>query len=379
MIILKKNKVFILILIIIAFIISFISTKGELVENLQIPVGVGCDIKKTSSYTSYIIPILVHSFESGNKIVSNVLTGEGSTIGKTRENRQLKSSKKFLLGLNRIYIFSEEASRNGIRNFIDIIFNNASTNDRAFCTVCKGKVEDVFKYNVKGYASSAEYIYEMIKNLNQFNFFSSQYTIMDIIVRIDAEGRNTLLPYVEITGDENSSGDNNLLKTTGVAIFDKDKMIAKTDMKEAKVINLLKESNVKGILTLQQSSKKYIDFYATSKRKVKCYRENGNYKFVINLDLKGDIISNELYKKIYKDPKEIKEFEQNTEKLVVEMCSRTISQIKNKYKVDILDLGRVAAAKYGRETGTDWNEVISKSDIQVNAKVKVGTQGRGEY
>ncbi|WP_406542498.1 Ger(x)C family spore germination protein [Clostridium ljungdahlii] len=378
MVVLKKNKFFILILIILIFVISFMGTKGELVENLQIPVGVGCDIKKTSSYTTYIVPILMHSFESGNKVVSNVLTGEGSTVGKTRENRQLKSSKKFLLGINRIYIFSEEASKNGIKNFIDIILNNANTNDRAFSVVCKGKVEDIFNYNVKGYASSAEYIYEMVKNLNQFNFFPSQYTIMDIMVRIDAEGRNTLLPYVEIAGDENG-GEGTLIKTTGVAIFNKDKMIAKTNVKEAKIINLLKENNVKGILTLQQNSKKYIDFYATSKRKVKCYRENGNYKFIINLDLKGDIISNELYKNMYKSPKDIQEFEQNTEKLVVEMCNRTISQIKNKYKVDILDIGRVAAAKYGRETGTDWNEVISKSDIQVNVKVKVDTQGRGEY
>ncbi|AZV56757.1 Ger(x)C family spore germination protein [Clostridium sp. AWRP] len=370
----KKNKFFILILIILIFIISFMGAKGEVVENLQIPVGVGCDIEKTSSNTTYIIPVLIHSFESGNKVVNNILTGEGSTIGKTRENRHLKSSKKFLLGINRIYIFSEEASRNGIKNFIDIILSNPNTNDRAFSAVCKGKVEDIFKYKVKGYASSAEYIYEMVKNLNQFNFFPSQYTIMDIIVRVDAEGRNTLLPYVEITDDKNNG-----LKTTGVAIFNKDKMVARTDMKEAKVINLLKESNVKGILTLQQDSNKYIDFYAASKRKIKCYKENGNYKFIINLDLKGDIISNELYKNMYKSPKDIKEFEQNAEKLVVEMCNRTINQIKNKYKVDVLGLGKFAAAKYGRETGTDWNEVISKSDIQVNAKVKVDTQGRGEY
>ncbi|OAA94125.1 Ger(x)C family spore germination protein [Clostridium coskatii] len=374
----KKNKFFILILIILIFVISFMGTKGELVENLQIPVGVGADIEKTSSYTTYIVPILMHSFESGNKIVSNVLTGKGSTVGRTRENRQLKSSKKFLLGINRIYIFSEEASRNGIKNFIDIILNNANTNDRAFSVVCKGKVEDIFKYNVKGYASSAEYIYEMVKNSNQFNFFPSQYTIMDIIVRIDAEGRNTLLPYIEITGDKNSGG-GNLIKTTGVAIFNKDKMIAKTDVKEAKIINLLKESNVKGILTLQQNSKKYTDFYATSKRKVKCYKENGKYNFIINLDLKGTVIDNELYNNMYKDLKETKEFEQSMESSVKEMCDNTINKIKSQYKVDVLDLGRVAAAKYGRETGTDWNEVISNSNIQVNVKVKVDSQGRGDY
>ena len=353
-------------------------TKGELVENLEIPVGVGADIEKAPSYTTYIVPVLIHSSENGNKVVSNVLSGEGSTMGRTRENRQLKSGKKFLIGLNRVFILSEEASRNGLRNFLDINLNNADINDRAFCIVCRGKSEDILKYKVKGYPSSAEYIYGMIKNLNQFNFFSSQYTVMDLVVRVDAEGRNTLLPYIEITGNTGKGADN-LIKTTGVAIFNRDKMIAKTDIKEAKVINLLKENNVKGILTLQRNSKKYADFYATSKRKVKCYRENGTYTFIINLDLKGNVLNNELNKNIYKNPKEMKMFEQDIEKLVVEMCNRTISQVKNKYKVDILDLGRVAAAKYGRETGTDWNEVISKSDIQVNVKVKVDTQGRGEY
>lgn len=360
-----------LVSIILIFLISFIGTKGEVVENLDIPAAVGNDIQKTDSDITYLVPVLIHSIESGNKVVSYVIPSHGSTIGKTREERQLISGKKFLLGLNRVFIFSEETSRNGIRNVIDINLNNASLNDRAVCVVCKGKSENILKHKVQGYSSSAEYIYGMVKNLREFNFLSSQYTLIDLIVRIDAEGRNTVLPYIEITEDG--------IKTTGLAIFNKDKMVARTNMEEAKFISLLKENNGKGVVTLQKNSKKYTEFYATSKRRVKCYMENGKYKFIINIDLKGSVIVNELYYNMYKNIKEIQDFEQSTENLVTKMCNNTISKIKNQYKVDVLDLGRVAAAKYGRETGTDWNDVISKSDIQVNVKVKVDTQGRGDY
>ncbi|WP_369700401.1 hypothetical protein [Clostridium estertheticum] len=45
----------------------------------------------------------------------------------------------------------------------------------------------------------------------------------------------------------------------------------------------------------------------------------------------------------------------------------------------MLDLGRIAVAKYGRSKGTDWDKVISNSDIKVNVKFTVDTQGRGSF
>jgi hypothetical protein len=50
--------------------------------------------------------------------------------------------------------------------------------------------------------------------------------------------------------------------------------------------------------------------------------------------------------------------------------------------VDVFELGRVAAANFGRGTGTDWNEVICNVDltnIKVNVNVKVDNMVRGDY
>lgn len=365
----KKRSIFI-ISIVVLILISFIGSKGELVENLEIPVGVGADIEKNSASSSYIVPFLVYSFEEST-VKSNVLTGESKSMGETRENRQLKAGKRPLLGLNRVFVVSEDAARNEMKSYIDIWLNNPEINDRSVCVVSKEKSDYILNQSVKGYSNAGEFIEGMVKSLRQYNFFPMQYSIIDIIVRVDDEGRNILLPYIEVK-------DNNI-ETTGLAIFRGSKMVAKTDISEARIINILKENNVRGIFTLQLDSKKYINSYTYSKRKVSCSRENEKYKFIIDLDLKGNIVSNQLYKDLDSDIDVLNKFQQDMKNYIEKTCNESINNIKYKYKTDVLDLGRVAAAKYGRDTGVDWNKVVMDSDIKVNVKYVVDSQGRGDY
>lgn len=366
----KRSKIFIIITMLLVIIIAGIGSRGEMVENLGIIVGVGIDVEKKGSDITYSVPFLLYSFEIKDKITTRVLTGKGRSIGETREARQLKSGRRLLIGLSKVFIFSQDVSVLGIKNILDVNHNNSEVNDRSLCIVCKGKAEDMLKYPVAGFQSSAEFIDGMVKNLQEYNFFPQQYTIMDLLVRAKTEGRNALLPYVEIK-------DNNI-ETTGLAIFKKDKMVAKADMSESKIINMLKEDNVKGILTLQNGSK-YINCYTTAKNKTTCSKENGKYKFVINLNLKGNIISNELYDNIDIDPKVLKRFEEDMTNYVQRMSNEFINKSKCQYKTDVLDLGRIAAAKYGKGTGTDWDEAICNSDIEVDVKFAVEGEGRGDF
>ena len=366
----NRSKIFIIITMLLVIIIAGIGSKAEMVENLGIVVGVGNDVEKKGSDITYSVPFLLYTFESKDKITTRVLTGKGRSIGETRETRQLISGKRLLIGLSKVFIFSQDVSEVGIKNILDVNHNNPDVNDRVLCIVCKGKAEDVLKYPVSGFQSSAEFIDGMVKNLQEYNFFPQQYTLMDLFVRAKTEGRNSLLPYVEIK-------DNNI-ETTGLAIFKKDKMVAKADMSETKIINMLKENNVKGMLTLQSGSK-YIDCYTTAKNMITCSKEDGKYKFVINLNLIGNIVSNELYDNIETDPKVMKRFEDDMTNYVKKMSNGSINNIKSKYKTDVLDLGRIAAAKYGKGTGTDWDEVICNSDIMVNVKFAVEGEGRGDF
>ncbi|URZ01823.1 Ger(x)C family spore germination protein [Clostridium felsineum] len=366
----QRNNKIILITIILIFVLAFFSDKGELVENLQIPIAIGADIEKNAVGTIYKIPVSIYSFEGAEKVSSYVLSGEGFNLPSTRDTRQLKSDKKFMLGLNRVFIFSEGSAQNGLNPFIDLNLNNPQLNDRALCTVCRGKAEDIINYKAKDNINTSDYIDGMIRNLKQFNFFSSQYSFMDIAVRVCTEGRATLLPYIEIKDGE--------IQTTGLAIFNKDKMVGNVDMAKARVINMIKENNVWGIVTIQEGSK-YTSLYGKTKNKVKCYKKDGKYSFVINLSLSGKIINNTLYKNLNSDVKQMERFKLELGRKVEKDCNDTIKDVMKEYKVDVLDLGRAAAAKYGRHTGVDWNKIVSNSDIKVNVKIKVINEGRGNY
>ena len=183
-------------------------------------------------------------------------------------------SQKFIQGHERVVLVSENYARYGLRTLIDDRFRNSETNDIAYMAVCKGKSEDYLKYKVKGYNSSSEYIEGLIEASVDYNFFSDNYKLIDSFVRIGAEGRNLVLPYIEITEEG--------IELTGMAIFKEDKLIKLADIKESRMINLLANDNVSGTISLQESPKAYIDFDSkTDRRKVKCYRQGDKYKFIL--------------------------------------------------------------------------------------------------
>lgn len=370
----KKSvkNIIIKIAIVMIFLWSFIGTKGQVIEDLAIPISIGYDLEKRNKGDIYYsIPIATYISDPSGEIKSEVIIGRGKNLGETRDNRQLKAEKKFIIGLEKVLIISESYARQGINNIFDILLTTPQVNDKAVMVVCKGKAEDILKYKIEGYSNSAEYIESLILNSKYYNFFTGEYNFINSITRAGAEGRSLVLPYIELK--ENSP------EITGVAIFKDDAMIGKLDLQKAKIVNLLRKESGGGIFTIKKGPKRYINYETKVKRKVKCYKQGEKYKFIIDLNLNGTIASNELYANFNKDPKVQKEFVKDMEDSIKKTCENFINSAKSQYKVDFLGLGKYAAGKYGRHTGVDWNKVVSESDIYVNVKVKINAEGRGEY
>lgn len=368
------NITFIIFLCSTLFLAFFGGEKMNLpvIEDFGISVGVGVGIDKNSKGNiNYRVSTTGNVYKEAESIESILSAGVGSTIGKTREDRQRKKGKDFFLGLTKVYIIEDEYAGYGIKGLVDIIFKNPIFNNNAFIVVCKGRIEEYFSYMTPGYNNSAEYISDMIKSSVNYNFFKGDYMFINVVLSMDAEGKNTVVPYISIMEDG--------IKITGMAIFKKDKLATILDMNDTKIMNMLRESKVKGILTIQKDSEKYVNYEAKAKRKITCEKIGDKYTFTIDLNLEGDIINNELYKNMAGKISITKKFEDDMASQVKNMCITFLDKMKNEYKIDLLQLGWVAAAKYGRDTGVDWNEVICKSNIKVNVKVHVDKVGRGQY
>lgn len=368
------NIIFVVFLFITFFIVFFTGEKmsSVSVEDLGISVGVGMGIDKNGKGDiKYRVSTTANEYRQDETVESILGTGVGYTIGETRENRQKKIGKKFFLGLSKVYLIEEEYAKYGIRALVDVNFKNPVVNDDSFLVICKGKNEEYFKYTVPGYDNSAEYISDMIKNSASYNFFKQNYLFENAILSMDAEGKNIVSPYIEIMEDG--------IKIIGMGVFKKDKLAALLDMNDTRIMNMLRENKVIGILTIQDGTGKYVNFEAKSKRKITCAKIGDKYTFIIDLNLEGEIINNVLYKNMAGDTKVVKKFEADMSKQVKELCTAFLDKMKKEYKIDCLQLGWVAAAKYGRDTGVDWDEVVSNSNIIINVKVDVDKVGRGEY
>lgn len=369
----NKVKEILYILLITGFSSLFI-TRPEIqpAEQMDVQVAYGTDFEKvTEDVYEYVITRCSYVFEEENKRSSKVIVSKGQSFAIARESRMQLADKAGIAGLEKVYIFSEAYARYGLRQSVDIIFKNPLVNDTAIFVISKNKSSDIMKYEPPIYATSADFIEMLIKSQRDLNFLPDEYDAMNIYVRLDSEGRNFLVPYIEL----NEEG----IVLTGQAVFKEDKMVAKVDMKDSKTINMLKYSNVKGMFTIQKSAKEYIDFSANVKRKVKCLKKEDKYNFIIDLKLQGEIISNTFEEKLSLNTNNIKDFENAMAEQVKQQCNDFIGKMKNELKVDCLELGRVAAAKYGRRKGNDWNEIISNSTIEVNVKVKVDSHGRGDF
>lgn len=368
----KSKKYLLLTLIIIGSIFYFQSGVTYVpAEELSILSTIGMDVTvDQDGNKTYSVPIALYNFNTSPKITSFVLTGKGDTLGETRESRQLKLDKKLLLGLEKIVLSSEETAKYGVEPWLDILFANPNVNDTGYFVVCKGKTEDMMNLKINGYPSSGDYIEGIVRHSTEQSFFPKKYELMDIYDFLVGEGKNISAPYIEVV--------DNLPMITGLALFDKDKMVRKIDLKESKAMNLLRNSNVRGTITIEDSSHKYVDVYVTSKRKVRVSREGDKYTFNIDINADGYIMSNLIYENPYQNPEILKNIGSGVEREVREITEDFVRKMQSEYKVDCLNLGSYAAAKFGRRTGTNWNEVVSNADININVKAKIDIRNRGQ-
>lgn len=341
------------------------------IEKIDISSGVSYDLVKYSTMNEYNVAASMYSFNKKEETSSTILEGIGMNIPDTRSTRQTIGSKEFMVGLQKVFIFSEAVATKGINPIADILFSNQDMNDSAWVVVCKGKALDMLKFKVEDATTSADHINGMIESSRQQNFMSNNYKITDMYVRVNSEGRNLVLPYLEII--------NNKIALTSMAVFKEDKMVANVPMDQARIMNFLRENKTKGILTLQKDSYHYISAYGAVKRKVHCEKVKSKYKFYIDLTYQGKVISNTMYPDFQGNSKTVEKFSHELEEETKKNCDEFIKKMQNEYKLDCLELGRDAAASFGRNKGTDWNAIVCKSEIIVNVKVKVDNLGRGQF
>lgn len=336
-------------------------------ERLGIIVGFGYDLENNRVTVTYKDTSETFTFKGQQQIQHEAVTSPGNSIYGTQDNIQSKFSRKRIIGSELINLIGKERADYGIKDLIDAMMRDADRRRVASVAVCKQPAEQLFQLQPKAYSTMSEDIHGTLKFAWEENFFNKNIRTRDVLEMYHQEGREIVLPYLQIDKDR--------VKVTGLALFDGHKMITAVDLKEAKLINLLRNSKAKGHLSVNfPGENNYYEGYFETNRKVKVSKEEDKLKYSVYITLRGELKVNTIINRAI-TKKEVKEIEKSFVKSIKKDLEEEVKKVQQAYGVDWLDLTKYAVAKYGRLSTYNSNEMFKNAQIDVNVDVKIESIG----
>lgn len=363
------NKQWIL-CIFLLFSFTFFGCKtAASIEDLDIIIGLGFDLapglpNEFEGSAEYLV------YKENREISRRVSFGITPTIYSRESLRQAKANKKAVRQSEMAYIISEERARYGIIDILDSIIRDPMGNKKAYVAVSGPKAKDILLLTGHSTATMSETISGMIRYAYQDNFFSDKLTIGSFLTMFHQEGRNIVLPYI-VASKEGSA------EIRGLALFKDDKMLHKTSLDEARLMNLLRNNNTIGHLNVEtEDPVKYAEMFCKNKLKVKVSKEDNRLKYDIFVTLIGELKLDTMNNATSSvKPGDLDKIKEKFQEKYQRELSYEVRRLQQDYGVDWLDLGQYAAAKYGRGKGYDSDKNFQEAKIDVHVIVKIKSTG----
>lgn len=349
----------------------FQSYQFSQIEDIDFVAGLGCDIDKSMDRKMYSVPVLVYDFSNITEPSSTLIETKGSTPVEARVNRQLHTGRRFSLGTEKVYVLSKKFAEDGISFLLDGLMKINQVSNSAVVVTTSNDPRDILTLKIPGYQTAPDYMLGLIKSLQSYSYFLNKQTLSTAYIQNSTEGCKFLAPNLDIINDK--------IYFTSLSVFDKGKMVSSIPIPLMKYLNILRNPSGSGIATFSLDDNNLLTFNVTSKRKVKCTKnEDSTFNFDIDLDIKGSLSNNNAsIIKIGDFPYKKKQLEERIASYMQSNLIDFINIMKTDYKMDLLNLGYIAASKYGRHKITNWDEEILKSTINVNVNFKISRFGLG--
>lgn len=337
-------------------------------EELAMIIGLGYDIENQDSNYKYKDTSETFIVKGEKKIEHEVLSGESKTIYSTENELQMKLGRKWVIGTELVYLIGEERARYGIKDLIDSQIRDHERRVVAGIAITKQPAESIYRLQPRALPTIAEDIRGILDFAKLDNFFSVNNNVSHFLELYYQEGRKIVIPYIEKIDND--------VKITGLALFKEDKMLKEVKLDEARLINLLRNSDSNGYIGINLPEKnEYYEGYFKNKIKVKVSKVDKRLKYDIFVNLVGPLKVNTVDKKLIAK-KEVEHIQEVfSEKIQMDLMTE-VEKMQKEYGTDWLDLGKYAAAKYGRQSDYASDKVFRDAIIDVHVDVKISDIGQ---
>ncbi|MTK10840.1 MAG: Ger(x)C family spore germination protein [Clostridiaceae bacterium] len=339
-------------------------------EELGILIGLGYDIENQGVGYKYRDTLETFTFKGERKIEHEALSGRSKSIYSTANELQMKFNRKWILGTEIVYLVSEERARYGINDILDGQIRDPMRRVVAAIAVSGEPARDVYKMNPTSATTMSEQIRGILNFIYLQNFFPTNNEVSEVLKMYYQEGKKIVIPYMEVKEER--------FQVSGLALFKEDKMIKKVSLDEARLINILRNNNGAGYLSFNSpANNEYYEAYFSNKKKlkVKVSKENTHLKYDVFVTLVGDLKVDTIDKKLI-TKKEVKDIEKVFAEDLQKKLEIELEKMQKEYQTDWIDLGKYAAAKYGRQGNYASDEAFCNAAINVHVNTKISTIGQ---
>lgn len=304
------------------------------------------------------------SSDKGRRIIYK---GQGKTALEALSDINRVSSFKLDYTQTRAYIFTEKASRKGIKKFLDLINNNSEFSMKPSAFVYYGDVDEL----LKTVSTDEEYLGLFLNDLvgkEKYNPKAVKSNINYYLSNI-LMGSNTAL-LTSIALKDNAI--DKKIEIQGSSIFKDNILVEKIDVVNSLMYNIMMGNAKSGTLEVAnpQDKQNFITLQILDSSVVdKLQFQDGKYKLIKNVNV--DVSVSEIQGKLIVDSSSIDYIKVNEEAYI----NGYVEYLFNKYKeegLDIFDVERLVEMYYPHE---NIDNPLSVTELEVNTKINIKGTG----
>lgn len=304
------------------------------------------------------------SSDKGRRIIYK---GVGKTALEALNDINRASSFKLDYTQTRAYIFTEKASRKGIKKFLDLINNNSEFSMKPSAFVYYGDVEEL----LKTVSTDEEYLGLFLNDLvgkEKYNPRAVKSNINYYLSNI-LMGSNTAL-LTSISLEDNAI--DKKIQIQGSSIFKDNVLVEKIDIENSLIYNIMMGNAKSGTLEISnpESKENFITLQILdSSMKDKLEFQDGKYKLI--KDVNVEVSVSEIQGELIVDANALDYIKVNEEAYI----SGYAEYLFNKYKkqnLDIFDIDRLAEMYYPNK---NIDNPLSVTEVEVNTKLIIKGTG----
>lgn len=343
----------------LSFIFLIGCTDREIIDDVNIIVGVGFDKVGEDKYKG---TFLLQDYKPDQSIDNLIYSSEATINRSVLTDVQKQSSEPLVTGGISFIIFDKKFANEGIVNSIDVFQRDATVGARIFLATSKTNVQQLFEGNY-GSRGNGNYIYNLF-NHNIRHRDVPRTNLHIFLHDYYQRGKDVYLPQVTQLSEDK-------MEISGMEVFKDDKIVTFIEKDDMFYFKLLVDKYSSGFFNVRLPDSKEAAIYSIrSKHKIKI-QEKDPYKIKISIKMRGVVKE---YSGKSLNEKIVKDIEKALQKKIEKECSQLIKRFQEK-GTDPIGLGEIAKSRTRNFDYKKWEDNYKNIEITVKADVSIEETG----